>query len=53
MKIPRDFQSGKNRGYGFVLFHLHQTANEAMIDFKAGRSDYQLEWYKLPAEREA
>ena len=49
-KVAKDV-NGKSKGYGFVWFKEGRHANAAMLDFKCGKIPFNLDWYKILAQR--
>lgn len=50
-KIAKEPMTGRSKTYGFVWFEEGRHANAAMLDSKAGKTPFAMDWYKILAQR--
>ena len=50
-KIAKDSTNGRSKTYGYVLFKEGRHANAAMLDSKAGNTEFSMDWYTILAQR--
>jgi RNA recognition motif-containing protein len=50
-KIAKDSTNGRSKTYGYVLFKEGRHANAAMLDSKAGNTEFTMDWYTILAQR--